>query len=53
MKNKKTHQQVFELAKCGDAQAEYELALMYDLGLNVDKNLSLAFEWYQKSANQE
>jgi TPR repeat protein len=53
MKINKNYQQVFELATHGDAQAEYELALMYDLGLNVDKNLPLAFEWYQKSANQE
>ncbi len=53
MKIKKTYQQVFELAEQGDAKSQYELALMYDLGLGIDKDLPLAFKWYQKSADQE
>ncbi len=53
MKVEKTLEQVSSLAEQGDAQSQYELALAYDLGLGVHKNLSIAFEWYQKSANQE
>ncbi len=53
MKLEKTYNQVADLAKQGDAQSQYELALMYDLGLGIDKNLDSAFEWYQKSANQD
>ena len=53
MTAKKTYEQVKYLAEQGDAQSQYELALCYDLGMGVDKDLSIAFEWYQKSADQD
>ena len=53
MEIKKTFEQVSDLAKQGDAQSQYELALCYDLGMVVDKDLPQAFEWYQKSADQD
>ncbi|SMN12238.1 hypothetical protein SPBRAN_451 [uncultured Candidatus Thioglobus sp.] len=43
---------VAELVKKKDAESQYQLGLMYELGLGVDKDLPQAFEWYQKSANQ-
>ncbi|WP_428086945.1 tetratricopeptide repeat protein [Candidatus Thioglobus sp.] len=49
----KTYQQVKLMAEQGDAQSQYELALAYDLGLGVDKDLPTAFIWYLKSANQD
>lgn len=48
----KTYQQIKASANNDDANAQYQLALMYDLGLGVDKDLSQAFIWYQKSAQQ-
>lgn len=53
MKIEKTFDEVSELAKSGDAKYQYEYALMLELGLGIDKDLNLAFKWYQKSANQE
>ena len=46
-------QTVINLAHQGDSQAQYELGLMYELGMGIDKDLNQAFAWYQKSANQE
>ncbi len=34
----------------GDAQAQFNLALMYHGGLGVDINEPVALEWYQKAA---
>ncbi len=48
----KNYQQVIKLANKGDIQAQYELGLMYELGLGVEKNFPQAFSWYQKSAHQ-
>ena len=40
------------LARKGDADAQYRLALMYDYGEDIDQDYAQAFKWYQKSANQ-
>ncbi len=52
MKQAPSPQAVIALADKGDAQAQYELGLMYELGMGVNKDLDQAFAWYQKSANQ-
>ncbi len=53
MKKASSPQEVVALADQGDAQAQYELGLMHELGMGIEKNLDQAFMWYQKSANQE
>ena len=40
------------LAEQGNAEAQYKLGLMYDIGKEVDQDYQKAFEWYEKSANQ-
>ena len=45
-------QEVITLANQDNAQAQYELGLMYELGIGIKKDLNKAFVWYQKSANQ-
>jgi len=40
------------VAEYGHAEAQYELANLYDKGLGVEKSLSLAAKWYLKSAEQ-
>jgi len=42
----------FLMATQGDAQAQYNLGLMYQCGRGVPKNRELAATWYQKSAMQ-
>lgn len=45
---------IFEsLANAGNASAEYQLGLSYELGRGVDKNDKAAFRWYQAAAQQE
>jgi TPR repeat protein len=39
-------------ATTGDAAAQYRLALAYENGDGVPKNLSLAFQWCKKAADQ-
>jgi len=39
-------------AEQGNAESQYELGLMYDLGKDVDQDYHKAFEWYEKSAQQ-
>ncbi len=39
-----------KLAKGGNAQAQYQLATMYESGRGVEKNIEKAQEWYKKSA---
>lgn len=39
-------------AEQGNAEAQYKLGLMYDIGKEVDQDYQKAFEWYEKSANQ-
>jgi TPR repeat protein len=53
MKQTSSPQEVITLANQSNAQAQYELGLMYELGMGIDKDLNQAFVWYQKSANQE
>ena len=40
------------LAEQGNAEAQYRLGLMYDMGEDIDQDYGKAFEWYEKSANQ-
>ena len=40
------------LAEQGNAEAQYKLGLMYDMGKDVDQDYQKAFEWHEKSANQ-
>jgi len=48
-----TPEEVISLANQGNAKSQYELGLMYELGMGIDKNHSQALAWYQKSANQD
>ena len=41
------------LARCGDAEAQYQLASCYHSGYGVEENDSLAFVWAKKSAEQD
>src|SRR5437899_6890215 len=41
-----------EKAEAGDAEAQYALALMYDLGVDVPQNYAESGKWYLKAANQ-
>ncbi len=40
------------LAELGDAEAQYNLGVMYDEGAGRKVDLALAAEWYQKAAEQ-
>lgn len=40
------------LAELGDAEAQYNLGVMYDEGAGRAVDLTLAAEWYQKAAEQ-
>ena len=42
----------YVLAKEGDAQAQYNVAMMYANGKGGKKDLSYAMEWYEKAAKQ-
>ncbi|MFB9052309.1 tetratricopeptide repeat protein [Formosa undariae] len=42
-----------EAAKEGHEYAQFNIGLMYEQGLGVQKNLEEAFSWYSKSAAQE
>ena len=53
MKQTSSPQEVIALANQGDAQAQYELGLMYELGMGIEKDLNQAYVWYQKSADQD
>ena len=39
-------------AKKGDAQAQYNVALCYENGEEIEKDLVLAIQWYTKAAEQ-
>lgn len=41
------------LARCGDAEAQYQLASCYHSGYGVEENDSMAFVWAKKSAEQD
>ena len=53
MQDSPTPEKVISLANQGNPKSQYELGLMYELGMGIDKNISQAFAWYQKSANQD
>jgi TPR repeat protein len=40
------------MATKGHANAQYKLAMMYETGISVEKNLDTAKDWYNKSAYQ-
>ena len=40
------------LAELGDAEAQYNLGVMYDQGASVDRDLGKAASWYRKAAEQ-
>src|SRR5580765_2126689 len=39
-------------AETGDAEAQFALGVMYDLGIDVPKNYAESGKWYLKAANQ-
>lgn len=39
-------------AEQGDALAQYNLGQYYEIGINMDEDESMAFEWYSKAAKQ-
>lgn len=40
------------LAELGDAEAQYNLGVMYDEGAGTEQDLARAAEWYRKAADQ-
>ena len=40
------------LAELGDAEAQYNLGVLYDEGAGVEQDLATAVSWYQKAASQ-
>lgn len=44
--------QILEMAKAGNAEAQYNVGTMYLTGEGVEKNLEVAFKWLSKAANQ-
>jgi TPR repeat protein len=40
------------LAELGDAEAQYNLGVMYDEGAGIGQDLARAAEWYRKAAEQ-
>jgi TPR repeat protein len=40
------------LAELGDAEAQYNLGVMYDEGAGIDQDLVTATAWYRKAAEQ-
>jgi TPR repeat protein len=40
------------IAEAGDAEAQCLIANLYQVGWGVDRNIFLAIQWYEKSANQ-
>ena len=46
-------EELLRRAQSGNAQAQFELGLMYDEGEIVDQNSSEAVKWYRKAAQQE
>jgi len=43
---------VRKAAEQGDADAQYDLALMYEKGEGLPQNYAEAFKWYRKAAEQ-
>jgi TPR repeat protein len=40
------------LAELGDAEAQFNLGVLYDEGAGVERNLTTAADWYRKAAEQ-
>jgi len=40
------------LAEAGDAEAQYNLAMLYRTGKGVEKDISASFRWFQQAAEQ-
>jgi len=40
------------LAELGDAEAQFNLGVLYDEGAGVEQNLTTAAAWYRKAAEQ-
>ena len=40
------------LAELGDAEAQFNLGVLYDEGAGVERSLATAAEWYRKAAEQ-
>jgi hypothetical protein len=40
------------LAELGDAEAQFNLGVLYDEGAGVERNLATAADWYRKAATQ-
>ena len=40
------------LAELGDAEAQYNLGVMYDEGAGRERDLAMAAQWYRKAAEQ-
>ena len=40
------------LAELGDAEAQFNLGVMYDQGAGVDRSLEKAADWYRKAAEK-
>ncbi|MDD3619267.1 MAG: tetratricopeptide repeat protein [Desulfobulbaceae bacterium] len=47
------HREVRLLAEAGDAEAQYSLAMMYDLGNNLSRDEEKAVYWLRKAAEQD
>src|SRR5438552_14898862 len=43
---------LYEAAEKGDAEAQFNLGMMYSTGLGVEKDEAAAFRWTQKAADQ-
>src|SRR6266496_4967168 len=43
---------LYEAAERGDAEAQFNLGMMYSTGLGIEKDDSAAFRWNQKAAEQ-
>ena len=46
------HEEWLPLAELGDAEAQFNLGVMYDEGAGVQQDLATAAEWYKKAAEQ-
>lgn len=45
-------EQLKQLAEQGDADAQYKVGRMYEKGIGVTKDESMAWDWYQKAEEQ-
>ena len=49
---KAAYEEWLPLAELGDAEAQYNLGVLYDEGAGVEQDLAMAVGWYQKAASQ-